>query len=178
MAEAAWETAPSPDEWETAPVTANPNLRAQGVKMEAVRETARNAADALSNRDPGIDYKTGVPNAAFRAGFSRMSNDAEKSNYLNMNIGPDSWGKDSGGAYYLKPDGLAKFGIKSNVPVSIDEQTASRYDIADVAGDLPAIAGAVGGGMAASGVGLLPGLGMSALGAAGGKAVDELVKRR
>ncbi len=152
-----------------APVTANPRLQAQGLSME-------NAREFISQRDPGIDYATGVSNAAFRAGFSRMSNEAEKENYLNKSIGQGQWGKDSFGAYFIKPEGLKRLGINAAKPVSLDEQTVTRYDVADWAGDAPAIAGAVGGGMAATGAGLLPGLGMTALGAAGGKAIDEIVK--
>lgn len=173
---AEWETAPPSGGWETAPARMNPNLRAQGASAESVREIMRSGAEFMSSRDEGIDYATGVPNAMFRAGFSRMSNDAEKENYLNTNIGSGKWGKDSFGAYYLKPEGLSSLGIKSDKPVSIDEQTTSRYDIADVAGDLPSIIGGVGGGMAASGVGLVPGLAMAGLGAAGGKAFDEILK--
>jgi hypothetical protein len=169
-----WETAP--DNWETAPARMNATIAAQGRKSEEVREEARSAADILSGRDPGIDYKTGIPSAAFRAGFSRMTNEAEKENYLNRFIGSGKWGKDSKGAYYLKPEALTRFGVSSKIPVAIDEQSTSRYDIADVAGDLPAIAGGVAGGMAATGLGVLPGMGMAALGAAGGKAIDEIVK--
>src|SRR3990167_716462 len=77
------------------PATVNPNLRAQGLRME----DARSGLEFISQRDPGIDYSTGVNNATFRAGFSRMSNDAEKSNYLNRTIGKDKWGTDSFGAY-------------------------------------------------------------------------------
>ena len=173
---AEWETAPSNDGWETAPM-ANPMIRAQGVNIESAREGLRTGAEFLSGRDPGIDYKTGIPSAAFRAGFSRMSNDAEKANYLNRSVGVDAWGKDNQGAYYIKPQGLKRFGLKSNIPVSIDEQLATRYDVADIAGDLPAIAGGVGGGIAASGAGAIPGALLAGLGAAGGKAIDEIVKR-
>jgi len=173
---AEWETAPSKDGWEAAPMV-NPMIRSQGGNIESARETLRTGADFLSGRDPGIDYKTGIPSAAFRAGFSRMSNDAEKANFLNRSVGTDQWGKDEQGAYYIKPEGLKRFGLRSNIPVSIDEQLASRYDLADVAGDAPAIAGGVGAGMAASGLGAVPGALLSGLGAAGGKAVDEIVKR-
>src|SRR3990167_3813999 len=113
------------------PALLNPNLAAQGRKSEEIREQGRSAADILSGRDPGIDYKSGIPNAMFRAGFSRMTNEAEKDNFLNKRIGAGRWGKDSAGAYFVKPEGLRTLGIKSDIPVAIDEQTASRYDIAD-----------------------------------------------
>ena len=162
-----------PIEVQDVPATVNPNLQAQGLRME----DARSGSEFLSQRDPGIDYSTGVPNAMFRAGFSRMSNEAEKANYLDTRVGKDKWGLDSFGAYYLKPEGLKKFGINAVKPVAIDEQTTSRYDAADLAGDLPSIVGATGMGIAASGMGAPAGLALAGLGAAGGKAIDEIVKR-
>ena len=173
---AEWETAPSADGWETAPALLNPNLAAQGAKYEGAREALRSGTEFLSQRDPGIDYRSGVSNAAFRAGFSRMTNDAEKTRFMNRSVGRENWDKDSFGAFYIKPQGLRIFGIRSDKPISLDEQRTTLYDVADVAGDIPPIAGAVAGGMAASGAGLLPGMGMAALGAAGGKALDEIVK--
>lgn len=173
-AKPAWESAPLLSD--TGPATLNPNLAAQGRRIEGARETMRSGMDFLSQRDPGIDYRSGVNNAAFRAGFSRMSNEAEKARFLDRSIGKDNWTQDSFGAYVINPSGLRTLGIKSDRPVALDEQVATLYDVADVAGDLPAIAGGVAGGMAASGAGLLPGLGMAALGAAGGKALDEVAK--
>lgn len=169
-----WEQyAPREGPWtqyqEPPPVTVNPNLRAQGLSAE-------NAREFISQRDPGVDYSTGVNNAAFRAGFSRMSNDEEKANYLNMAVGRGEWDKDSFGAYFIKPKGLKRLGINAVKPVSIDEQTASRYDIADWAGDAPAIAGAMALPMAATGVGVPASIGLAALGGAGGRAIDEIVK--
>lgn len=136
----------------------------------------KTGTEFLSQRDPGIDYATGVQDAGIRGGFSFMSGDIEKSAFLDKKIGKDLWGKDSFGAYFVKPEGLAKIGIRSEKPVSLDEQTLSRFDLADIAGDVPAIAGAVGGGLMASGIGAIPGMALTALGAAGGKGYAEAGK--
>lgn len=136
----------------------------------------KEAMNTVERREPDIDYETGVDDAAFRAGFSRMSSDEEKARYLDKNVGKEQWGKDSFGAYYIRPSGMMRFGKTVTKPVSLDEQRTTRYDLADWAGDLPAVAGGVGMGMAATGVGFLPGIGLAALGAAGGKAIDEVVK--
>lgn len=136
----------------------------------------RSGTEFLSQRDPGIDYASGVPKAGLRAGFSFMSGESEKSNYLDQKIGKGLWGKDSFGAYFVKPEGLAKIGIKSDRPVSLDEQTLSRFDLADLAGDVPTIVGGAGAGIAASGLGLIPGLALATLGGAGGKAYSEFGK--
>lgn len=136
----------------------------------------RGVADTVSGRDPGIDYSTGIPNAKFRAGLSFMSGPGEKASFLDEQVGKDNWGQDTQGAYYIKPEGLKKFGITSSIPVSIDEHKATRYDITDIAGDAPAIAGAAGMGMASTGLGAVPGVALTALGGAGGKAYAELGK--
>lgn len=161
---AEWETAPSrtKDGWEEAP--------------SRFSETVKNVLGSAERRDEGIDYATGISSPVFRSGFSRMSSDDERANYLDMNVGKGLWGKDSFGAYYLQPEGAAKFGVKSDKPVSIDEQSVTTSDVADWAGDAPAIAGGVGMGMAATGLGLPAGLALAGLGAAGGKAIDEVVK--
>ena len=172
---AEWETG-TRGGWESAPLRLNPNLAAQGATYEGARESLRLGAEFMSQRDPGIDYSTGVKNAAFRAGFSRMDNDAEKEQFLNNSIGKGAWSKDSFGAYFIKPEGLRKLGIKSETPMAMDEQRTTLYDVADIAGDIPPIAGAVAGGMAASGAGLLPAAGLAALTAAGAKGIDEVVK--
>jgi hypothetical protein len=158
------------------PATLNPNLAAQGARAESTRDALRTAAEFASQRDEGIDYRTGVKNAAFRAAFSRMSDDAEKAQFLDTRIGKGRWGKDSFGAYFLRPEGLRTLGIASDMPISLDEQITTRYDAADLAGDAPAVLGAIGYGTAASGLGVIPGAAMAALGAGAGKAVDEVVK--
>ena len=165
-----WETAPNKlDGWETAPARLNPNLAAQGSRAEAAQDALRTGAEFLSSRDPGIDYKTGVSNAAFRAAFSRMTNDTEKERFLDRSIGKGRWGRDSFGAYFIKPDGLRTLGMQSDMPVSIDEQVATRYDVADIAGDVPTIVGGTVGGI----VGGVPG---AVLGSAGGRAALEVYK--
>src|SRR3990167_1335761 len=136
----------------------------------------KHTGEFLSSRDPGIDYRTGVPSAGLRAGFSFMSGEAEKTNFLDQKVGQGNWGKDSFGAYFIKPEGLSKLGIKSDKPISLDEQLATRYDIADIAGDIPTIIGGAGAGIAASGLGAPSGMALSALGAMGARSYTELGK--
>ena len=160
------------------PVSSGVDRLKEATRKQRIQEMTHSPTEFLSSRDPEVDYATGVPDFGFRAGFSRMTNDAEKENYLNQSVGEGNWGKDSFGAYTLNPEGgdalnLAK---KLKFPTAIDEQTMSRYDLADVAGDLPAVGGAIAGGMAATGLGVIPAAGMAALSAAGGSAIDEIVK--
>lgn len=150
--------------------------RLPGRMNAALHEAANLFENKIEQRDPDIDYSTGVDDAAFRAGFSRMSSDEEKAGYLDKSVGKDQWGKDSHGAYYIKPSGMMRFGKTVTKPVSLDEQRTTLYDVADWAGDAPAIVGGIAAGTAATGVGVVPGLLMAGLGAAGGKAIDEVVK--
>jgi hypothetical protein len=109
---AEWETAPSKtsDGWEEAPARFS--------------ETLKDKLGTVERRDKGIDYATGVPNAAFRAGFSRMSSDEERANWLDVNVGKGTWGKDSFGAYFLQPEGAAKFGVKVDKPSPVASASA------------------------------------------------------
>jgi len=174
--------APQSGPWEAYRREAPPTRAFEGTPAGAVTglrnlgDSVRTGTEWLSQRDPGIDYATGVPDAGLRAGFSFMSGEAEKTNYLDQKIGKDLWGKDSFGAYFVKPEGLSKIGVQSDKPVSLDEQTLSRFDLADLAGDAPSIVGGVGAGLAATGLGAPAGMALTALGAAGGKAYSEIGK--
>ena len=152
-------------------------MRPTPTMLERAGQVAEEAKNKILLRDPGVDYETGIKDFALRAGFSRMSNDAERENYLKMNVGAGKFGKDRYGRYYIHPEGLAMRGIQSDKPIALDESGTTRYDIADVAGSAPAMAGATGMALTASGLGVLPGIGLTALGAAGGSAIDELIKR-
>lgn len=148
-----------------------------GGAVTGIAQPKQTVSDFLSRRDPDVNYRTGVPDWKVRAGFSFMSSEEEKTNFLNKQVGEGNWNKDSFGAYVIKPEGLSKLGIKSDKSVALDEQLATRYDIADIAGDVPTIVGGVGAGMAATGLGAVPGMALTALGAAGGKAYAELGKQ-
>lgn len=154
----------------------------RGVTQEALpakpmQDVSNTAVGLMLGRDPNVDYTTGVKDFGLRVGFGRMSNDVERKNYLTKQVGAGNFGTDKYGRYYIHPAGLQKLGIQSDKPIALDEFGASRYDMADVLGDAPALAGAIGGSLAATGLGFLPGVALTGLGAAGGKAIDELVKR-
>ena len=130
----------------------------------------------LLKQTSGVDYEQGIPDAGFRAGFSRSDNDKERASYLNEQIGKGGWYIDKNGEYIVKKEMLSKFGIQADYDRPVDEASLSMHDIADFAGDAPEIIGAIGGSVAATGAGLPAGLAMAAGGAALGKAVDEAVE--
>lgn len=156
---------------------AAPGLAPGKTMLERAGEIKKKAADTIMLRDPGVDYETGVKDFGLRTGFGRMSSDAERENYLKMNVGEGNFGKDKYGRYYLHPEGLAKLGIQSSKPIALDESGTSRYDIADVLGDAPAMLGAAGGALMATGAGAPAGMLAAGSGAIIGKAADEIAKR-
>ena len=138
---------------------------------------AHETMEALQEREAGVDYLSGTPNAIFRAGFSRMDTEEERAAYLDKFAGSGNWRVDNYGKHLLKPEGRKRLGLPSaDKETAIDEQSLSRYDIADVAGAAPSMIGAIGGGMRASPYGIIPGLAASSIGAAGGKLIDEAVE--
>lgn len=154
-----------------------PGLRPGTGMRDRAASIAKDAQNTVMMRDPGVDYETGVKNFALRAGLSRMSTDAERTNYLDQSVGAGNHGRDKYGRYYIHPEGLQRLGIQSDKPLAINESGGSRYDVADYAGDVPAVAGAMGGALAATGLGAPAGMLATGAGAVIGKAVDELAKR-
>jgi len=155
-----------------------PKANSGGVKKKPKTTVGviKGAYDEIRNNlldiDPEFSSK-GVPDFGFRAGLSAMDTDPERENYLNRITGQGGWTKDRFNQYALTPQGMTTLN-QPPIATIIDEPGLSRYDVADVAGDLPGIAGATGAGLMASGLGWAPGMAIAGLGAAGGKALGEL----
>jgi len=127
-------------------------------------------------RIPKEDYATGVRDAATRIQMSRMDTREEKESYLTEKFG-EGWQKNNRGQYLLKPEAMEQLGLEhEGMPVAIDEVFGSWYDFLDMAGIAPEILGAVGGGMAMSGAGVVPGMAAAGAGAMAGKFLDETVE--
>lgn len=124
----------------------------------------------------GVDYGKGADNALFRAGFSAMDTNEEKSNFLNQFVGESNWKADPKGRYIVTKEGLSKLGVDARRARPIDEKGVTWYDVADWAGDAPSILGAVGAGMASTGAGASVGIPAVMLGAGAGKALGEAVE--
>jgi len=127
-------------------------------------------------RIPKEDYATGVRDAATRLQMSRMDTREEKESYLSDKFG-EGWTKNNQGEYLLKPEAMEQLGLEhKGMPVAIDEAFGSWYDFLDMAGMVPETLGAIGGGMAASGAGVIPGIAAAGAGAMAGKGLDELAE--
>lgn len=144
--------------------------------LESIGRHAVGVGQRFLSYDPAFD-QSGVPSHSFRAKFGLLDTDEERADWLSKTAGAGGWTQDKYGNYALTPEGMRAVGVPpSDRPTLIDEPLPSRYDIADVAGDIPAIAGGVGGAMAASGLGVLPGAVIAGVGAAVGKGFVELAE--
>ncbi len=153
----------------------------EGVKQlgESFAEGIGDLRNELLQKDVDFD-PSGVPDFGLRSGLSRMDTPAERKKFLDDWAGPKGWTQDRYGAYALTPAGMTRLGYPhKGKPVLIDEPwSLTRYDVADLAGEAPAIAGATAGALATGGAGFIPGVlataGGAALGKAGGEAVEAL----
>ena len=145
--------------------------------MEKAGQSITNLRNDLLQQDLGFD-QSGVPDFGLRSGLSRADTDKERKAFLNEWAGPKGWTQDRFGAYALTPAGMTRLGYPhKGKPVLIDEPwSLTRYDIADLTGEAPAIAGATAAGVATGGAGFIPGVLATAAGAGLGKAAGEGVE--
>ena len=105
----------------------------------------------------GADYKTGVDNNRFRAGFANTNNFNEKVNFLDKSVGKGGYVVDKQQNFLLTPDGQRALGYEpeSENLLAIDSDKFEGEDFIDLIGEvgapmLASIAGSYAG-MAASG---------------------------
>lgn len=144
--------------------------------LKGAEHAVKDAFSQVSQKSPGVDYTKEVQEWAFRGGFSRMDSDNERASWLESKVGKGEFLKDDYGTWIIKPSGAMKLGIQTDKPIPIDMPEVNRYDVADWAGDAPAVAGGVLGGVATAGAGFLPAMAVAGLGAMGGKGIDEAVQ--
>ena len=105
----------------------------------------------------GADYKKGVDNNRFRAGFANTNNFNEKVNFLDKSVGKGGYVVDKQQNFLLTPDGQRALGYEpeSENLLAIDSDKFEREDFIDLIGEvgapmLASIAGSYAG-MAAAG---------------------------
>ncbi len=146
---------------------------------EGLKKGFGSLRDDLLQRDREFDT-AGVPDFGLRAGLSRMDTPAERKRYLDKWLGPQGWTQDKYGSYALTPSGMDTLHLPhKNRPVLIDEPwSLTRYDIADITGEAPAIAGATAAGILTGGLSFIPGtlavVAGEVLGKFAGEAVEEI----
>ena len=127
--------------------------------------------------EPGYDYYSGVPDAGVRYDLSRGDNKEEQAAALEKKFGKNVF-QDKFGNWLVKPEGFKQAGMK--VPekaTAVIPKGGDRRSMADYAGGLIPVAGGVAAAAlapATGGTSLAIGAGMA--GAAGTKALDEIIK--
>ena len=147
-----------------------PNVEQQ--KAEFIR--------GIQLKEEGFDY-SGLPNAKLRAALSFMETEEEKENLLNLNVGPNSWTKDKYGRYAIMPEFREELGAPpGDQPLIIDNPDKIEWgeDIAEWAGTMPEVVGAIGGGLTMSGYGVLPGMALSGIAAGAAQLGEELIEEK
>ena len=128
-----------------------------------------------SLKDPDVDYTSGLQDFRIRAGFANKEKDSEKAAYLTDQVGQDGFRQDKGKRFIITKEGRKKLGMPDGPEFAVDEEGFSlKYDTADFLGEtgVPLTVG-IGASIAASGVGLLPGLAIVGGATATGKLLDE-----
>ena len=165
-------------------------LRIEDVLAEPEKYASKEAiASAETKRkgfDVGFDTKTGIKDASLRAGLSLAeTGEEEEARLQQQGLLPEDYTRDSRGRLALTPSGAAKFDVKTDQNVLIDESGFSRYDLADLAGIAPEVGGAIAGTLkgAAAGTAIAPGIGTfiggvlgAATGGGGGNLLEEAIE--
>tara|TARA_R110001583_G_scaffold20056_3_gene77812 strand:+ start:2149 stop:5670 length:3522 start_codon:yes stop_codon:yes gene_type:complete len=134
--------------------------------------TSSSETDPL--KDPEVDYLSGLKNFRIRAGLANKEKPEEKAAYLEEQVGADGFRKDKGGRFILTQKGREKLGLPEGPDLAIDEEGASRYDVADFLGEtaVPLSVG-IAASIKTAGMRTLPGMAIVGGTMAVGKILDE-----
>lgn len=122
-----------------------------------------------------------VTDISFRTFFGRADNNEEKAARLTQAFGEGTFTQDKRGYFILDLDEIdqkqkKEFGLPSSGTIYVNKPGFTRYDIADFLGhEAVPLAASIGAGIAATGIGTLPGIGLMALAGGVGKAIDEVI---
>ena len=145
-----------------------------GIRPDGSRMTPDEYASVY--REEGVDYTQGLQDIGnfSRFGYGRMETDEGRANYLRKSVGEGGFRKDALGRFVLTQKGRQNLGMEPGPELAIDEEGLSWGDFSEFLGQnaLPMAAG-IGAGLAASGVGIIPGLLIAGGASAAGKALDE-----
>ena len=148
------------------------NLELAGVNPTTMQPFQEGETSSL--KLPGVDYDTGVQDFSFRTAFGNLELPSEKEEFLKRRVGTTGFTKDPGGRFILTQEGRDKLNLGIGKPLAIDEEGASRYDVADFLGasGIPLSVG-IGAGIAMSGSAFLPAAAVVGTSMFLGKLIDE-----
>jgi len=120
-------------------------------EMSAIQSAMKNY---VSDRQKTFDTETGIKSGMLRAALSGAENATEEERILaKAGFAKNEYTRDNRGRLALTPSGAKKTGLETDRNVLIDEDSFSRYDLADLAGIAPELVGGVAGGIKGAGVG-------------------------
>ena len=143
-----------------------------GAAADRIRRLYKTARGVPDGFDP-----SGVPDMGIRTRLGFTDSQAEALSYLESVAGKGQVVQDPMGRYAITPQGMLSAGLTPSpegLPTLVEEPALTRYDFADLMGDLPAALGGLGGGLMASGMGFVPGVAVAAAGAGLGKLTGEV----
>ena len=130
-----------------------------------------------SLKDPDVDYTSGLQDFRIRVGFSNKEKDSEKAAYLTDQVGKEGFRQDKGGRFIITKEGRKKLNMPDGPEFAVDEEGASRYDVADFIGEAGVpIAVGIGASILTAGMGTLPAIAIVGGATATGKLLDEAVE--
>ena len=143
-------------------------------------EVVKRGAERRAGMFEGFDYTTGVQDAGLRAALSLAEKPEEEVTQLaRFGLSEGDYTRDPRGRLALTPRGAAKLNIGTDKNIVIDESGFSSSDLADLAGLVPEVGGAIGGaiaGQAAIPVPILGAMVGAAIGGGGGNLVEEAIE--
>jgi len=143
-------------------------------------DVIRQGEQRRSGMFDGFDYETGVQDAGLRAALSLAEKPEEEVAQLaRFGLTEGDYTRDPRGRLALTPQGAGKLNIGTDKNIVIDEKGFSSYDLADLAGIAPEIAGAVGGALVGQATIPVPILGAvigAAVGGGGGNLAEEAIE--
>jgi hypothetical protein len=157
--------------------TVSERLKINRVLSQQVPQRQREQRKREAGFDPQFDVETGIQDLGLRRALSLADDAEEEEAALAMKgLKPEDYIRDNRGRLALTPSGAAKFGVETDKNVLIDESGFSRADLADLAGMVPEVGGAIAGAIGGQAVIPIPILGAvigAAVGGGGGNLLEE-----
>tara|TARA_R110002051_G_scaffold4307_2_gene23057 strand:- start:1080 stop:4451 length:3372 start_codon:yes stop_codon:yes gene_type:complete len=147
------------------------------------RAAGRKKGSSQEEKLPPLTHpEAEVANASFQYFYGKADNDAEREKRLLSEFGPNSFERRGQNNYILNLDNIApeikeKYELPENGTMQVNRKGFSRYDLARFGGEYKGVlTTTLAAGLASTGVGIIPAMGIMGLSAAAGKGVDEYLE--
>ena len=149
----------------------------------AAARKRRATGQASEDQGPPLTHpEAEVANASFQYFYGKADDDEEREARLASEFGPDSFERRGQNNYILNLDNIApeikeKYDLPSQGTMQVNRKGFSRYDLARFGGEYKGpILTTLAAGIAFTGVGIIPAMGIMGLAGATGKGIDEYLE--